>query len=176
MQGAAIRALRSIRAPLFIFSAVLFCFVYAVAAAIWSKTMGVGTWPPAWPVARTRLVLVMITTPIWAICMACCSVVSMFIGSRSSSRNYEGYELAPIFHMDEQVQTSGQIYPRPRVWRWPFRLSIYLLIVVFGIFLLCSYEQPNDTRFRPVLKTAMRFRRPEGFGNGGASISLRPTN
>jgi hypothetical protein len=174
MRGTAIRALRSIRAPLFTLSTVLFCLVYAIAAAIWSKTMGVGAWPPAWPVARTRLVLVMLTMQIWAACMACCVVVSRFIGSRSSSRNYEGYELAPIFHMDEQLQTSSKIYPRPRIWWWPIRLSIYLLIIIFGIFLLCSYEQPNDIRFRPLLKAAMRSRRPEGFANGGTSISSHP--
>jgi len=76
--------------------------------------------------------------------------------------------------MDEQAQASAEMHPRPRIWCWLFRLSTYLLIVVFGIFLLCSYEQPNDIRFRPLLKAAMHSQRPEGFGNGGMSISPRP--
>ena len=170
MRGAVIRALRSIQAPRFVSAVVLFCLIYAVAFAIWSNTVGVGAWSPAWPVARTRFVLVMITTPIWAAFMASCAVVWRFIGPRSSSRSYQGYELAPVSHL-EQLPTPGKIYSRPQISWWTVRLSMYLLTVAFGIFLLCFYEQPNDIRFRPLLTEAMRSPRPKGFGNEGMFMS-----
>lgn len=172
MRGAVIRALRSIQVPWFVSAVVVFCLIYAVAFSIWSKILGGGAWPPAWPVARTRFVLAMITAPIWAACMVSCGVVLRFTGSRSSSRSYQGYELAPIPHMDEQLPTSGKMCPRPRISWCTVRLSLYLLIIAFGIFLLCFCEQPNDIRFRSLLKEAMRSPRPKGFGNNGMSRSL----
>ena len=173
MRGAVIRALRSIQAPWFVSAILVFCLIYAVAFGIWLNTVGDGAWPLAWPVARTRFVLAMITAPIWAACMVSCGVVLRFIGSRSSSRSYQGYyELAPVSHMDEELPTSDKMYPHPRI-SWPtVRLSMHLLIIAFGIFLLCFYEQPNDIRFRPLLKEAMRSPRAKGFGNDGVSMSL----
>ncbi|KAF8629855.1 hypothetical protein AX15_003217 [Amanita polypyramis BW_CC] len=147
---------------------VLFGCLYSIICAFWLREVGAGAWLPAWPVARTRFVLLMVTVPVWAAFMMAYTVVPRLIRHCSSTGGrYRDYELAPVFRGRQEPRTLSRMCFRKQMSWWTIRLLIYFFLFAFGVYLVCSYEQPNDIRFRPLLTRAVSSPRPEGFGNGG---------
>ncbi|KAF9020681.1 hypothetical protein BDZ89DRAFT_1202519, partial [Hymenopellis radicata] len=146
--------------------AVLFAFIYNQVYLYWLATVGLGSWSPAWPAGRTRLVFFMVSIPTWGFAMAAwtiaAAVVQSIWGRKRAGPEYEAINLDP-----EQNRVRGRSSRRGyHQYRWHITLLVYLSLSFCGLFMLSTYEQPADIRYRPDILAALKSPKPEGHGNG----------
>ncbi|KII85539.1 glycosyltransferase family 69 protein [Plicaturopsis crispa FD-325 SS-3] len=51
-------------------------------------------------------------------------------------------------------------------YRWRLKLGSYLSLVVLGLVLLFTYEQPNDVRYGADVRRAVKYPKAQGYSNG----------
>lgn len=153
-----------------IFPALAFLFVYYKLQGLFDTTVGSGTWPPAWPAARTRLVLLMAAVPTWAAGMA----VAMLVGRFASMYLFRARRLRSEYEMaadadPEQKPVSPRNKHLSRLvrYRWHAKFGVYVFLAMLGVYMYKTYECPGDVRYRPLVEAAMRSPKPQGYGNGG---------
>lgn len=156
----------------FAIPAVLFAFIYNQVYLYWLATVGLGSWAPAWPAGRTRLVFFMVSIPTWGFAMAtwtiAAAVVQTLWARKRAGPEYEAINLDP-----EQNRAHGRSPRRGyHQYRWHITLLVYLSLFFCGLFMLSTYEQPADVRYRPDILAALKSPKPEGHGNGGEHIMV----
>ncbi len=153
----------------------LFAFIYNQAYLYWLATVGMGSWAPAWPANRTRLVFLMVSIPTWGLVMLIWTVgftVLKSVWARRTSRGefYEAIELDPEPHTNRNFRRGYVQY------RWHLSVLLYLSLFICGLFMLSTRELPGDVRFKAEIQAAIKSPRPEGHGNGGALTTATPCN
>lgn len=153
----------------FALPAVLFGIIYNQVYIYWFATVGHGSWAPAWPASRTRFVFLMVAIPTWGMIMASWTIVYAIICSIWAQRqrgiaDYEAINLDPPEETRIHSRSPRRGYGQ---YRWHATLVAYLSLALAGVFMLATYEQPNDVRYRPDIQAALKSPRPEGHGNGG---------
>ena len=150
---------------------LLVCYIYNRAYEYWLDYVGNGVWEPAWPKARTRFVLCMVTVPIWGLCMAGGTLL-WETGKRAyatySARHWRAHYRALNDTDEDYSKTRARVNRGEGRGTW-IALSLYGSLALWGLFLLATYEQPADHRFKQDIALANRSPRPEGYGDGGAS-------
>ncbi|KAF9000027.1 hypothetical protein BDZ89DRAFT_1079471 [Hymenopellis radicata] len=95
----------------------------------------------------------------WTIAAA---VVQSIWGRKRAGPEYEAINLDP-----EQNRVRGRSSRRGyHQYRWHITLLVYLSLSFCGLFMLSTYEQPADIRYRPDILAALKSPKPEGHGNG----------
>ncbi|KAK0462588.1 uncharacterized protein EV420DRAFT_1197298 [Desarmillaria tabescens] len=153
----------------------LFAFIYNQAYLYWLATVGMGSWAPAWPANRTRLVFLMVSIPTWSLVMLIWTVgftVLKSVWARRTSRGeyYEAIELDP------DPRSSRNFHRGYVQYRWHLTVLVYLSLFICGLFMLLTRELLGDVRFKADIQAAIKSPRPEGHGNGGTSIANLPCN
>ncbi|PBK95379.1 hypothetical protein ARMGADRAFT_964080 [Armillaria gallica] len=143
----------------------LFAFIYNQVYLYWLATVGMGSWAPAWPANRTRLVFLMVSIPTWGLVMLIWTVgftVLKSVWARRTSRGefYEAIELDPEPHTNRNFRRGYVQY------RWHLSVLLYLSLFICGLFMLSTRELPGDVRFKADIQAAIKSPRPEGHGNG----------
>lgn len=184
-------------------SLLALAYAYWCCYEYWRSHPGRSIWPTTWPVGRTRLVLLMFAVPIWAACMAVVTLVwvtALYVTRRVMEKrgyallgaNRENHlELAPLAtaYTDDMDDDSddAQMLPQPRASAMPARakrrltprlwhaaLALYVALAAFGVYMLKTYEQPADIKWRPQLLQALKNPRSSGYHTGGARPYTRP--
>ncbi|KAL1696295.1 cryptococcal mannosyltransferase 1-domain-containing protein [Schizophyllum commune] len=147
---------------------LLACYIFNRAYEYWLDYVGNGVWEPAWPKARTRFVLCMVTVPIWGLCMAGGTLL-WETGKRAyatySARHWRAHYRALNDTDEDYSKTRARVNRGEGRGTW-IALSLYGSLALFGLFLLATYEQPVDHRFKQDIALANRSPRPEGYGDG----------
>lgn len=155
----------------------MFAWFYHYFYNLWLNKVGQGSWPPAWPAPRTRLVLLMVTIPVWGFCMSMWMIsvpvakwVSRATLNKLRRRHHRSMSILDMGHTyasDAQGPRFGR--RRTRKLQWVATLGIYASLAVAGVYMFETSELPGDHRYRPDIEAAIRSPRPEGYGNGGES-------
>jgi hypothetical protein len=136
-----------------------------------------GLFVPAWPVPRTRLVMLMATIPAWGLSMAVVVVVwhlIKYLGGHVFGRKRRGdYELAMPM---EEVRSNTPRKSTPAghrsymVFSWRnlsiVSFAIFVVMALSGVYLFETYELPADHRYKPDVETALRVPKESGYHNG----------
>lgn len=149
----------------------LFGVIYNQVYRHWLADVGSGSWEPAWPAGRTRLVFFIIAIPIWALVMALGTIAYALVRSywhkQKRGAAYGEVDLDP----EDLNRTQGRSVRRQRyfyrLYRGHLSIYIYLLLGICGILLWGTYEQPADVRYRPDILRALKSPQRGGYGNGG---------
>lgn len=133
--------------------AVWFTVVYSQCRAYWTKTAGRGAWEPAWPIGRTRLVLFVVATPIWAFGMILATIASETAMRYQATGTTSGRTAwSPL----KQYETEDYL---PQSTRWllsscntnasasKIKLGVYAFVLSVSLWVIGTYEQPNDVRY-----------------------------
>ncbi|KAJ7608780.1 cryptococcal mannosyltransferase 1-domain-containing protein [Roridomyces roridus] len=158
--------------------ALLFWNIYKKFAADWTRDYADGIFEPAWPVARTRLVILMATIPTWGLCMAAGVVLwafGDFLLPRIARRRRGGADYEMSIPMDDLPNASTQRGHRShslrqilfgRYYLRTVAFCIFASMALFGLYLYKTYELPGDYRYRPDIETALRVPKPSGYHDG----------
>ena len=128
---------------------------------------------------------VLLTVPVWGFCMGLFYLVWSFrvpLWETIPSWRHRQREYTPLsLHLEDADSEDGDVEYASTSWsrakasprpEWTFGLSVvwlaYLTAVVFGLYLLCTYELPIDHRFKSRVQLANRVPRRQGYGTGGA--------
>lgn len=159
--------------------AALFASIYHYLYGYWLSKVGNGAWAPAWPLNRTRLVLLMGTLPLWGAGMALAMVGSVaarrlwaWWRTRRERRGYRQLDINLGADADGDGDDDRRMrYVRKsgsgRRWGWYAWLGAYLSLVLAGVYMLETYELPGDHRYKADVEKAVKAPRPEGYGDGG---------
>lgn len=202
--GATAAFVRNVATSPVVFPGVLLGFIYYQTHLYWLRQVGSGSWAPAWPPARTRLVLSMVAVPLWAAYLSLGMIIMRLLqqlwrhdaterahpielGYDSSSdleqqamleRTSSAGSSPTISSHGHHRRQSSQAYPGvPKIsleHRWRLKLGAYLSLVVMGLFLLFTYEQPDDVRYGADVRRAVKYPKAQGYSNGGALTDLLP--
>ncbi|KAF7342341.1 hypothetical protein MVEN_01822700 [Mycena venus] len=163
--------------------ALCFVLVFYLCRLMWLDRMA-EVWPPAVPVPRIVFVLTLVATPIWGLVMALfypLRSATFWLWnrllrslSRYSNRRREHYW--PLQHLSRASvdlgEGSNEIEDRTHRsgvhgYRWWFAAYVgYLSVAVLGMYMLCTYEQPVDHRFKLDVELANSHPRRAGYGTG----------
>ncbi|KAJ7919355.1 cryptococcal mannosyltransferase 1-domain-containing protein [Mycena leptocephala] len=158
----------------------LFWFLYSY---FWNYWTSYFPWNdlflPAWPISRTRFVILMATIPSWGLCMALGILLlpvlkvlitysTQWYGKRKRGGDYE-------MAMGDMPANGGTSWRRAHRARPGLLRTSYLRLgcfVVFasmalsGVYMFETYEDPADHRYRPDVETAVREPKNSGYFNG----------
>ncbi|KAJ6601178.1 cryptococcal mannosyltransferase 1-domain-containing protein [Mycena vulgaris] len=156
----------------------LFWYIYNYCYDYWLLYFPAGLFAPAWPVPRTRLVILMATIPAWGLCMAVgvvlWPVLKYLLGLVMGRKRGGGdYEIAiPM----EDVRPNGSAQHAAKSHRRPTRAACNLVAIWFFIMFVCmalggvymfeTYELPGDHRYRPDVEAALKVPKESGYHDG----------
>ncbi|KAJ7157239.1 cryptococcal mannosyltransferase 1-domain-containing protein [Mycena filopes] len=154
----------------------LFWYIYNYLWDEWTSRYWSGIFEPAWPVARTRLVILMAAVPSWGLGMAVGLVLwvvlkALFVFSvewLARRRRGQGYELAiPMEELGTRKRTHRT---RAGFMRTNAMLmgsfAVFVSLALSGVYMYKTYEFPGDHRYRPDIELALREPRESGYYNG----------
>ncbi|KAJ7208978.1 cryptococcal mannosyltransferase 1-domain-containing protein [Mycena pura] len=156
-----------------------FCFVWRAVSTFYTQKLGV-PWAPAFPVPRTAFVITLVAIPIWGAAMTVFMVLSVVVtrgwgslgGLLGRSRRYEPVALDLDDVEVEETRRRrardprGSAHGKSQRARWLIILCLYLSAMVFGVYMLRTYELPLDHRFKERVELANRVPKREGYGTG----------
>ncbi|KAJ6479530.1 cryptococcal mannosyltransferase 1-domain-containing protein [Mycena vitilis] len=132
--------------------------------------------PAAFPESRAFFVATLVTVPLWGLCMCLFYLIWVFwppLQKRWRGGRQGGQYTELVFDVDELggEEPVPRHTSRPRLHlEWNFRLIVlwlpYLFLVIFGLYLLATYELAIDHRFKPAIELANRVHKKEGYGAG----------
>ncbi|KAJ7757400.1 hypothetical protein DFH07DRAFT_772879 [Mycena maculata] len=159
------------------FPLVCFALIFVILGLFVFLELG-RTFPPAFPLLRTLYVTMLMTGPILGFCM-CGFYLLCMIRDLFRSWNHRQQRYTPLaVDMDDFTQggddeTLPSMRKRFKEIGRPERNVGWLghpVLVLFGLYLLCTYELPIDHRFKSVVELANCVLRREGYGTGGALV------
>ncbi|KAJ7032253.1 cryptococcal mannosyltransferase 1-domain-containing protein [Mycena alexandri] len=162
----------------------VFVYVWDACAAFWFSKLN-GNWAPAFPVYRTNFVLTLVTIPLWGAWMAVLTLLwivalRLFKFVDACVRWRKRYEPVPMDLDDLEAEARERrrsTRNRPENDHekfektthgvgWLILWGAYFIAALFGLYMLRTYEQPIDHRFKQVVELANRVPKPEGYGTG----------
>ncbi|KAJ7762328.1 cryptococcal mannosyltransferase 1-domain-containing protein [Mycena maculata] len=156
--------------------ACLFWYIYRHFSDYRLSKFDWGLFEPAWPLPRTRLIILMATIPTWGLFM-CLGVLLWGLGgfivdqTLGARRGGGDYQLA----MDDVRSNTSSYRARAHRARPGFLRSHYLPLGSFfvfmsmalsGVYIFETYEYAGDHRYREDVETALRVPRESGYYNG----------
>ncbi|KAJ7062895.1 cryptococcal mannosyltransferase 1-domain-containing protein [Mycena amicta] len=152
--------------------AYLFWRIYRYSWDYWMREYESGIFWPAFPIPRTRLVLLMVDIPVWGLCMLLgvplWSLAQRFVVARFGRRHY--YDSAiPMEDVDVRRRRNRTAQANNAAFLSPFSrkcLMVYLGLALSGVFLYLTHEYSADYRYRAAVEAANRVKRPQGHGDG----------
>ncbi|KAK7042045.1 cryptococcal mannosyltransferase 1-domain-containing protein [Favolaschia claudopus] len=151
--------------------ALCYALIFYLCRRQWLIKMN-GIWPPAFPLPRTMFVLFLVATPLWGLAMTT-FYSCRWLWTRRTHPKYSSHELpidlqplmpAEAYGEDEQLRVNSPSYngmTLRRILRTPWIL--YLSLALFGLYMLATYEQPVDHRFKSAVELANRDPRKAGY-------------
>ncbi|KAJ7167075.1 cryptococcal mannosyltransferase 1-domain-containing protein [Mycena filopes] len=176
-----------------ILSYAVFRHVWAACSAFWLTKLS-GNWAPAFPVHRTYFVIALVAIPLWGAWMAALTLLWVValrlfgaVGACVRERRRWGrYEPLPVdlddLDFDSCASSTRGGHRRSGRGRaedvnekferttrgvgWSVLWGAYVLAALSGLYMLKTYEQPIDHRFKAAVELANRVPKPEGYGTG----------
>jgi hypothetical protein len=169
--------------PLAAFALIFSAWSLAIQLALGSA------FPPAFPASRSLFVSTLLTVPVWGLCMSVFYLV-LFLKApfwkpikpwRHRPRQYtpisiplEDIPSLSVEEGDGEYASTSWRHAKARGGAGTVGMSVvgigYLTAVVFGLYLVCTYELPIDHRFKSPVQLANRIPRRQGYGTGGAPL------
>jgi hypothetical protein len=153
---------------------LIFALVYGVVWTYWFAALGGSAWGPAWPAARTRLVLFVVSTPIWAATMLGLILNAMFLRRIWQKwRHRLGFMKGYVeLKVDDEETVSATARYNKRQWthdrsRAHMQMSGYTLVLLASLWIVGTYEQPVDIQYRENIRKSLQNPHSNGYGTGG---------
>ncbi|KAJ6503089.1 cryptococcal mannosyltransferase 1-domain-containing protein [Mycena vulgaris] len=155
---------------------ILFCGIYSSVRLYWFIELSSGLFEPAWPAARTRLVLLMAAIPAWGLSMAvgvALRPLAKYLLTKAMRRKRGGGDYEIFIPMGDPHSPSART-------RWPRRrpkalecsslamgsFVIFLVMALSGLYIIATYELPGDHRYKPDVEAALKAPKPGGYHDG----------
>ncbi|KAJ7508474.1 cryptococcal mannosyltransferase 1-domain-containing protein [Mycena galericulata] len=156
--------------------ACLLWFIYSSFSNYWSSQYASGIFEPAWPLLRTRLVLLMATIPTWGLCMSF-GVLLWALGRYllgRMKRKRGDYQVAipmdDVHPNDGSSQRTQTRRLRPAFLGRHYLsigwLAVFVSVALSGVYLFRTYEFSDDHRYRPEVQAALRVPKASGYYDG----------
>lgn len=155
----------------------LLWYIYGYFTDYWLSQYS-GLFEPAWPIARTRLVILMAAIPTWGLFMSLGVVVwalGEYLVRRVMRRKRGGGDYEVAIPMDD-VRPNGASQ-RPQTYRARqgflrthfLRIGCFFLFVsmaLSGVYMFKTYELAEDHRYKADVETALRVPKESGYHDG----------
>ncbi|KAJ6527177.1 cryptococcal mannosyltransferase 1-domain-containing protein [Mycena capillaripes] len=159
---------------------------FAVVFGVWRLILLIAlglSFPPAYPESRALFVTTLLTVPLWGLCMC---LFRLFWAFGTPIRQYlRGWrhrraQYAQIGFEMHELDEDADEDPRPphasdgihkasspKEWNWALiMVLLYLFLAISGLYMLATYEQPLDHRFKPAVELANSVHKRDGYGSG----------
>ncbi|KAJ6589619.1 cryptococcal mannosyltransferase 1-domain-containing protein [Mycena capillaripes] len=161
-------------------SVPLACF--GLVFGVWRHTLSSAlghSFPPGYPESRTLFVTALLTLPLWGLCMCFFCLFWVFstplrqylCGWRHRRAQYAelGFEMHELNEgADEERRPPYAFDWMRRTWNSPL-IVVWLgslFLAILGLYMLATYEQPLDHRFKPAVELANSVHKRDGYGSG----------
>lgn len=137
---------------------ILFIEIYNIYYLVWLYHIGYAFFTTAWPIGRTRIVLLMYTIPTWGTAM----LTRAYVGRSSLSRKTPPTLGSPASAKEKKAPRKNHINAA--------LIAIYCSLILAGLFAWATANHWSDTKYARFVKLSKKYPNSRGYNRRGALI------